>query len=245
MTATSAASPDATGRAQALRKQDWAQALSVTAALGAVGSALRRRWGWGAGLLVTAVVADGAGRVWSRRDPRPLPASLRWVLRVPHPSGTLRKALDPQPGERFLELGPGLGHHAVDVATWIGRDGTLHVLDVQAVMLEETMRRAGHRGLVNVTPVLADATGTLPFPDGAFDAAYLVGVLGEIPDRARALSELHRVLDIRGRLVVGEIAGDPDFVPFGLLCRLAEAAGFHLDRRFGPPFAYAARFLAG
>jgi len=33
-----------------------------------------------------------------------------------------------------------------------------------------------------------------PYPDGSFDAAYLIGVLGEIPDPAAALGELRRVL---------------------------------------------------
>jgi ubiquinone/menaquinone biosynthesis C-methylase UbiE len=47
------------------------------------------------------------------------------------------------------------------------------------------------RGITAIVPTAADAT-TLPFPDASFDAAYLVTVLGEIPDPARAVGELGR-----------------------------------------------------
>jgi ubiquinone/menaquinone biosynthesis C-methylase UbiE len=84
-------------------------------------------------------------------------------------------------------------------------------------------------------------------PDGTFDAAYLVGVLGEIPDPSAALRELRRVLHPRGRLVVGEaLVVDPDGVRLPTLRRLTATAGFVEERRLGPPFVYFARFrIAG
>jgi len=45
----------------------------------------------------------------------------------------------------------------------------------------------------NIEPMLADAR-TLPFEDDSFDGAYLVTVLGEIPDQDAALRELRRVV---------------------------------------------------
>ena len=82
----------------------------------------------------------------------------------------------------------------------------------------------------------------LPYPDSTFDAAYLVGVLGEIPDEAAALRELRRVLRPGGRLVVGEVAFDPDLVRFGVLERRADAAAFTFDRKLGGALSYLARF---
>jgi ubiquinone/menaquinone biosynthesis C-methylase UbiE len=117
------------------------------------------------------------------------------------------------------------------------------VVDVQQAMLDATTGRAARRGLGNVMGTLADASGQLPYEDCSFDAAYLSSVLGEIPNREEALQELHRVLRRGGRLVVAEVALDPDFIRSGHLRDLGEEAGFRFDRRLGPPFAYHARFI--
>ena len=72
------------------------------------------------------------------------------------------------------------------------------------------MRRAGERGVANVEPSQADAAA-LPYDDDSMDAVVLTAVLGEIPDREGALREIARVLRPGGRLVVGELFGDPHF----------------------------------
>src|ERR1700690_3465501 len=112
-------------------------------------------------------------------------------------------------------------------------------------MLDATAARAGRRGVHNVVAALADSSSRrLPYQDAAFDAAYIVTVLGEVPDAQQTLVELRRVLKPDGRLIVGEIGLDPDFVPVRKLRSMAEAAGLSLVRRFGPPFAYHAQFVA-
>jgi SAM-dependent methyltransferase len=215
-------------------------ALGLT---GAVVAATRRRFGSAGVLAATAAAADACGRVWSRRTPGPIPAALRWVLRVPHPAGPLRRALQPAPGERVLEVGPGLGQNAVQVAEWVTSNGRVDILDVQREMLDATLSRAGQRGVANITATLADENAVFPYGDATFDTAYLNSVLGEIPDPAFALSELHRVLRPGGRLVVGEVALDPDFVSWSRLQSLAAAAGFRLDKREGQRFVYFARYV--
>jgi ubiquinone/menaquinone biosynthesis C-methylase UbiE len=99
------------------------------------------------------------------------------------------------------------------------------------------MRRARKAGLGNGEPRRGDAR-RLPYPDAAFDAAYLVTVLGEIPDQDTALRELRRVIKPGGRVVVGELLGDPHMVGERMLRRRAMAAGLTLERRVGPPFGY-------
>jgi ubiquinone/menaquinone biosynthesis C-methylase UbiE len=154
----------------------------------------------------------------------------------------VRRALKPRPGERILEVGPGDGRMAVRAAQWIGASGTLDILDVQQSMLDLTMRRAQRNGLTNLNPTKGEAGAELPYPDGTFDAAYLITVLGEIPDREAALEQLRRVVRPGGRLVVGEFFLDPDFIPRRQLRAHAEAVGFRLVDAGGPPFAYLARF---
>jgi SAM-dependent methyltransferase len=191
---------------------------------------------------VAALAAHTAGRWWSRRAPVPMPYFMRWVLLVPrgsHSPRRLRRAVQPRDGERILEIGPGVGVHALSIAAALRPGGVLHVLDIQPEMLAGLGRRAARAGLANIVACQGDAQ-RLPYRDSTFDAAYLVSVLGEVPDAPVALRELRRVLRPAGRLVVGEILVDPDFVSLPALRSMAADADLALERRFGPRFAYGA-----
>jgi ubiquinone/menaquinone biosynthesis C-methylase UbiE len=184
--------------------------------------------------------------LWWRKNPSACPYSQRFWVEAPHPLITrarLREILEPVPGERVLELGPGTGHYTLDLGEWVGSDGSVEALDIQQEMLDHTLRRARERGLWNVEATRADAQD-LPYGDGSFDAAIMITVLGEVPDQDAALGEVARVLRPGGRLVVGELFGDPHMVTFGSLRRRAEAAGLRFERRIGPRLGYFARFGA-
>ena len=101
------------------------------------------------------------------------------------------------------------------------------------------MSRARAAGITSIAPAKADAR-QLPFQGATFDAAYLVTVLGEIPDPAAAVRELRRVLKPTGRLVVGEFL-ERHYVPLVDLLNYGNAAGLELSGRLGPPLAYFAR----
>jgi SAM-dependent methyltransferase len=182
--------------------------------------------------------------LWWRSHPTACPYNQRFWVNAPHPLITrprLRDALAPQPGERLLEVGPGTGYYALPVAGWLAPGGTLEIFDLQQEMLDHTMRRAEESGVANIVPTRGDATN-LPYEDGRFDGAYLVTVLGEIPDRRAALRELARVIRPGGRLVVGELFGDPHWVSPGALKRDAQDAGLRFERQVGGPLGYFARF---
>jgi ubiquinone/menaquinone biosynthesis C-methylase UbiE len=190
----------------------------------------------------TAAVAGAA--LWWRAHPSACPYGQRFWVEAPHPFITrarLDEALGDVAGRRLLEVGPGTGYYTHGVAERIGADGRLDIFDVQPEMLDHTISRARARGLSNVVPTRGDARN-LPYDDGAFDAAYLVTVLGEVPDQEAALGELARVLKPGGRLVVGELYGDPHVVPLGRLRERAEAAGFEYLRRIGPRIGFFAVF---
>jgi len=194
------------------------------------------------GLVAAGVLL--AGGVWWRTHPSACPYGQRFWLEPPHPLITrrrLREILAPQPGERVLEIGPGTGYYSLEMAEWISPAGHLDILDLQPRMLDHTMRRVTERRLENITPAQGDAR-RLPYPDATFDAAYLIAVLGEIPDQHAALAELARVLRPGGRLVVGELFGDPHWVSPNRLRRRAAVAGFTFARRSGSPLGYFARF---
>lgn len=187
-----------------------------------------------------------AAAVWWRKNPSACPYSQRFWVQAPHPFITrerLRATLDPSPGERILEIGPGTGYYTLDLATWVGPDGSLEILDIQQEMLDHTMDRVGQRGLGNVTAAQGDAQA-LPFDDASVDAVVLTTVVGEIPDQHAALGEIARVLRPGGRLVVGELLGDPHYTSPGALRDRGEAAGLRFERRNGPAFGYFARLAA-
>ena len=184
------------------------------------------------GSLAAGVVG---GALWWRRNPSACPYGQRFWVQPPHPSITrarLREALAPEPGDRGLEVGPGTGYYSLEVADRLGPDGRLDIFDLQQKMLDHTMQRARARGLSTLTPSQGDAR-SLPYPDATFDAAYLVAVLGEVPDQERALRELARVLRPGGRLVVGELFGDPHWVSPAALRRRGEGAGLRFEHQVG------------
>jgi ubiquinone/menaquinone biosynthesis C-methylase UbiE len=189
----------------------------------------------------------GAGAIvgvsyWWRKNPSACPYNQRFWVQAPHPGITRKRliaALEPATGERILEIGPGTGYYTFDVAERLG-EGKLEIFDIQQEMLDHVMREAGRRGVTNVTPTLGDAQA-LPFEDNSIDGAVLVTVLGEIPDQEQALREIARVLRPGGRLVVGELFGDPHMVTTGKLTERAGRAGLELEQRLGSPLAFFAR----
>jgi len=194
-----------------------------------------------AGLAAGAAVLAA---VWWRKHPSACPYGQRFWVEAPHPLITrqrLRDVLQPRPGERILEVGPGTGYYSLNLAEWVSPGGQLDVFDLQQEMLDHTLRRAGERGLTNVVPCRGDAR-SLAFETASFDAAVLTCVLGEIPDQDAALSELGRVLKPGGRLIVGELFGDPHWVHPKRLRKRAEAAGLTFAERSGTPLGYFARF---
>lgn len=108
-------------------------------------------------------------------------------------------------------------------------------------MLDKAQRRLGRAGVVNAGLHQGSATD-LPFGDAEFDVAFLVAVLGGVPDPDACLDELHRVLRPDGLLPITEHLPDPDFEPFGTLRRDVEGHGFGFVRRFGRAWAYTANF---
>lgn len=185
-------------------------------------------------------------RLW-RAYTTPFPFRLRKWISVETPglsSQRLRSLLEPQPGERMLEIGPGVGLYSLPAARWLAPTGSLEVLDLQPEMLDETVRRASAQGIANLTTTIGDAQ-TLPFRDHVFDAAFVVTALGEIPDQEAALRELRRVLKPTGRLVIGELVIDLHGIRLSTLRERAEHAGLRYERHLGRGgIAYFARFTS-
>jgi demethylmenaquinone methyltransferase/2-methoxy-6-polyprenyl-1,4-benzoquinol methylase len=115
-----------------------------------------------------------------------------------------RRALDPRPGDRVLDLAAGTGVSTEELA----RSGAWAVgVDISLGML-----RAGQATRPHVTLLAGDALA-LPFRDAVFDAVTISFGLRNVHDTAAALRELARVTRPGGRLVVCEFS-HPTSAPF-------------------------------
>jgi ubiquinone/menaquinone biosynthesis C-methylase UbiE len=153
---------------------------------------------------------------------------------------TLVERLSLRPDARVLELGAGPGFFSVALARQVPL-GRLEVVDLQPEMLAKARRRLERAGLTNAGLTRAEA-GSLPFPDGSFDVALLVAVLGEVPDERCCLRSVSRVLRAGGVVAFHEHLPEPDLIKPDHLRRLVESEGFVHQRFHGRWYNYTAIF---
>jgi ubiquinone/menaquinone biosynthesis C-methylase UbiE len=137
---------------------------------------------------------------------------------IPHPLGSreyfeqfdrLREAIDSPAeaaqihevasfaGKRVLDVGCGNGY----VLSHYARHGAeVYGIDITPTAVRLCQQRFAYRSLTGHFQE-ADAEH-LPFPDNEFDCVCSMGVLHHVPDPARAVAEIHRVLKPGGRLIV-------------------------------------------
>jgi ubiquinone/menaquinone biosynthesis C-methylase UbiE len=106
--------------------------------------------------------------------------------------------LDPQPGERVLDVATGTGVAAFMSAERVQSDGRVIATDISENMVQQGEKYARDRSIANVKFERADAE-ELPYPDASFDAVSCVLGLMYPADPQRALEEMHRVLRPGGR----------------------------------------------
>lgn len=150
-------------------------------------------------------------------------------------------------GMSVLELGPGPGFFTVEAARRVGyseNPGKLYCLDIEPAMIARLKEKVSKDTLENIAIMVGNGEH-LPFKDGSFDLAYLVTVLGEVPDKDQALQELYRVLRPGGVLSISEYLPDPDYPLRRTTIAWARRAGFEPFQQFGNFFAYVVNFRRG
>lgn len=136
-----------------------------------------------------------------------------------------------QPGMRVLDAGCGPGRLTLPTAERVGATGHVTGLDLQAGMLAQVQRRLTERGLRNVD-LVHTGLGSGALPTAQFDVAFLVTVLGEIPDQLAALREIHAALRPGGVLSITEVLPDPHYQSVARVRQLASQTGFREQQLF-------------
>ena len=135
-------------------------------------------------------------------------------------------------GMLILEIGPGSGTFTFEIAKHVGDDGCVYAIDIQESIVTALGEKVEQLGVDNVSVRQASAYD-LPFSNGYFDRVFMVTVLGEIPDKRKALLEIKRVLKDEGLLAIGEFLPDPDYPRKSTVTGWCQDSGFELNEQFG------------
>jgi len=133
---------------------------------------------------------------------------------------------------RVLEVGVGTG-----LSLPLYRpDHAVVGIDISPDMLQRAERRVGELKLRNVERLVEMDAANLAFADGRFDAAVAMFVMTVVPDHARVLAEMTRVVRPGGRIVVVNhfsADGGPRAAVERWLARFATSLGWHpeFDKR--------------
>jgi 2-polyprenyl-3-methyl-5-hydroxy-6-metoxy-1,4-benzoquinol methylase len=195
------------------------------------------------GLIGLLFTVFAAWRLVSQRESLPCPTWLGWMVELDNPvfrnnsARAIIQHLDLQPGMKVLDFGCGPGRLTIPVARQLGPKGEVIAYDVQPGMLRRTQEKAQAANLSNIRYLQA-GSGTNPLGRNHYDCALLVTVLGEIPDRSAALTEIFAALKPGGLLSITEVIADPHFQRLSTVRQLAASAGFKESACFGHRLSY-------
>jgi SAM-dependent methyltransferase len=113
-------------------------------------------------------------------------------------------------GEAILDIGCGAGVDTILAAMMTGPLGNVVGIDTAPEMVKRARENLSLIGTHNVIFKEASAE-RLPFSEREFDVVISNGVFNLVPDKAKALSEVYRVLKPNGRLMIADqiLTGEP------------------------------------
>jgi ubiquinone/menaquinone biosynthesis C-methylase UbiE len=122
-----------------------------------------------------------------------------WQAQLAEVHAKLLECASPKAGERVLDVACGSGLVTLRAARAVGATGQIVGVDLSGQMIERARQQADTQHLSNAAFIRMDAE-TLALPDASFDVALCALGLMYLPDPARALREMRRILRPGGRL---------------------------------------------
>lgn len=175
---------------------------------------------------------DTPETVLARHTPHVCPWWLAWSLANPvrrwldNPEALLGDFV--RPGDRVLEIGPGVGFYTLPMVRHAGATGKVVCVDVQQRMLNGLQRRLAHKGVSERVETFCCATDDrwLEQVRGSMDRAVLIYVLHEVPDPRKTLAEVYEALRPGGMLLLVEPKGHVPAALFAAQGWAARQVGF-------------------
>ena len=106
-------------------------------------------------------------------------------------------------GDEVLDIGCAAGVDTLVAAMMTGSKGKVVGIDLVPNMLERARSNLARVSLKNVE-FLESSGEILPFENDSFDVVISNGAFNLIPDKAKALSEVYRVLKPDGRFIIAD-----------------------------------------
>ena len=198
-------------------------------------------------VLILLVAIALVWRLYSNRQSLPCPAWLGWMVEMDNPvlrsnrSSVIISHLHLRPDMKVLDLGCGPGRLSIPLAKRLEQGGEVFAADLQPEMLQRVRTKAEAAGLENIRYLEIRAeSGDLG--KNEYDCVLLVTMLGEIPERSKALISVYQALKPGGILSVTEAIADPHFLSRNTVRQLTTDAGFVETGFWGHYFAYNIHF---
>lgn len=113
----------------------------------------------------------------------------------------------PQPGQRILDVGCGLGQPAFSLA--LAHDVSIVGISISRRQIELANARSEELGLADRVRFEYVDVMALPYPDSSFDAAWFFESLLHMADKVTALRQAARVLRPGARLALADMFHEP------------------------------------
>ena len=109
-------------------------------------------------------------------------------------------------GDRVLDLAGGTGDIAKLLLERVGETGEIVIGDINKEMLNVGRDRLTDLGLLKGLSYVQLNADALPFPDNSFDAITMAFGLRNVTDKLAALTSMHRILKVGGKVMVLEFS---------------------------------------
>lgn len=194
-------------------------------------------------LIIIFFITFVTWNIASRRHEIPCPSWLGWLIELDNPFTKYNRAaviIDHArvvEGMRVIDFGCGPGRLTIPLAQKVGQAGKVIAVDIQLEMLERTKEKALAEGINNIEFIQTNI-GVEQLAVQKSDLAFLVTVLGEIPNQQHALQLIFNCLKPGGKLIVTEVIFDPHFQRRQSVLKKAQKIGFRESDFYGNWAAY-------
>ncbi|MFA9377617.1 MAG: class I SAM-dependent methyltransferase [Lachnotalea sp.] len=106
-------------------------------------------------------------------------------------------------GDKFADIGCGIGYFSVPAAKVIGDEGKVYALDVEPQMIEALEEKIIENNLSNIQTILSEGFD-FKLESESSSYAFMCTVLHEIEDKIKMINEAKRILVKEGKIVIIE-----------------------------------------